>query len=624
MSDTPRFRAFAGALGLPALMAIGALLTASTAGASGVPEPTDADMERVTPLLEGRIDVVPERIVYVAPLPGEDGDGTADNPRRDLKAVIEEAEAGTAIHLAPGVYDMTAIATTFGHDSSRLITRNAGESGRPIVLRTDPERYEAGREVAVLDFNYENEGDWSNSAFVAQHDFWVYERFEIRRVRRRAFSVNGRENTLRELELHHADTDGTDNDALIVMMTSGGNANNVVLQNHLHHVGMIDRETDALLEIAGVNSGCYYSVTRMTYDSGTPEAGHDATRAEWEAAIEPPDGDVYVVANHTHDCHYGLGLKNHSRGPYYFLSNYVHDADYGLMSPFRETVVQNNVFHDVGVGIQLGRAATDGPLQTFLKMTGNGAHSEVTRNTVVGASRGLSFSAGWGTVVRDNLVVDAEEPLTIGRNQFAWWEDGAWPGIRGEFLIGDLDASHPFFDAVPGYARETPEEFRAMELTGNCYDAEPVIAAVDFVQAQADITGMTFDEDYTVLSSAQRDGLFFDEATDDFGRTRDGLDCGAQLAMQDADPDPDPTGGAGETGDGDSLGTGSGDEGGGDGTADSGDGATPGTGGDSTGAGADADNSNDAGGCSCTSAPTSGPVPWLLALLPVLWLRRRQ
>lgn len=623
MNDAPSQRAFSRGpcgLPLPSLCLAATLLAATAANANGVPEPTDLDLERVQPLLEGRVDVPPERIVFVAPLPGDDGEGTVDDPRRDLKAVIEEAQAGTAIHLAPGVYDMSAIASTFGHDSSRLITRNAGESGRPIVLRTDPELYVPGSEVAVLDFNYENTGDWSNSAFVAQHDFWVYERFEIRRVQRRAFSVNGRENTLRELELHHADTDGSDNDALIVMMTSGGDANNVVLQNHLHHVGVIDRETDELLEIAGVNSGCYYSVTRMTYDSGTPDAGHDATRAEWEAALEPPDGEVYVVANHSHDCHYGLGLKNHSRGPYYFLSNYVHDTNYGLMSPFRETVVENNVFHDVGVGVQLGRAATDGPLETFLKMTGNGAHSQVIGNSIVGASRGLSFSAGWGSRVQRNLVVDTGEPLAISRNQFAWWDDGAWPGIRGEFLVGDLDDAHPFFDAVPGYARETPEEFRAMELTGNCYDAEPIIAAVDFVQPQADITGMTFDLDYTVLNAEQRAGLFLDEAADDFRRTRDDLDCGAQLAVDDEDPAPDPTGGMDDTGDGESTGAPMGNDTDEDATSGPDDpgGSTEGS---SSGA-ANVPASGDTSGCACTSG--SGAEPWWLILLPMFWRRRRR
>jgi hypothetical protein len=601
------------------------LLTAACALAApsafaDVPTPTAADLERIEPLLVGRIDVRPERIIYVAPLPGADGDGsTPDSPRRDLKAVIAEAEAGTAIHMAPGVYDMSAVAEAFGHDTSRLITNNGGESGRPIVLRTDPDLYDAETAVAVLDFGYANEGDWSSSAFVARNDFWVYERFEIRRVRRRAFSVNGRENTLRELDLHHADTDGTDNDALIVMMTSGGQANNVVLQNHLHHVGVIDQASDELVEIAGVNSGCYYSVTRMSYDSGTPADGHDATLAEWEAVLESPDGDVYVVANHAHHCHYGLGLKNHSRGPYWFLSNLVHDANYGIMSPFRETIALGNVLHNVGTGIRLGRAATDGPLPTYLKMTGNGAHSEVAYNTIVGAGQGLSFSAGWGTTVHNNLVVDIDEPVAIGRNQFAWWDDGAWPGVRGEYLIGDLDASHPFAGDVPGYALEAPDDYRAMSLRDNCYDAEPVIAPVDFVQPIADITGMVFDVDFTTLSVEDRAGLFLDEVNGDYRRTEDGHACGALLEVE-----PDPEGGS--TGGGsDDTGTSGSDESG-DPTSSTGDDpsttGSPGSTGESPGSSGQAATDGDADGCACSSRESPGRASWWLLTVP--WLFRRQ
>ncbi|MGH1341946.1 MAG: MYXO-CTERM sorting domain-containing protein [Nannocystales bacterium] len=578
-------------------------------------------MERIGPLLEGRIDVEPERIIHVAPLPGEDGDGTAANPRRDLKTVVEEAEAGTAIHLAPGVYDMSAIAETFGHATSRLITGHDGESGRPIVLRTDPEAYVVGSEVAVLDFDYENTGDWSSSAFVARNDYWVYERFELRRVYRRAFTGFGRECTFRELELHHADTDGTDNDALLVMTASGGGANNVVLQNHLHHVGILDRETDELVEISGVNSGCYYSVTRLTYDSGTPEAGDDATRAEWEAVLEPPDGDVHVVANHVHDCHYGLGLKNVSRGPYHFSSNYIHDTDYGIMSPFRETVVTNNVIHDAGIGIRLGRAQTNGPLMTFLKMTGNGAHSEVAFNTVVNATRGLEFSGGWGTEVHHNLVVDAEEPVAIQRNTFSWWEDGQWPGLRGEFLVGDMNEAHPFYDVVPAYVHETPEEFRAMSLADNCYDMEPSIAAVDFVQDLADITGMVFDLDYVVLGAQDRAGLFADEAQHDYRRAEDGYECGA-LLKQPRDPGEGGTGGSGRPGESGDASTSGGDSGGetGTGSVETGE---PGTGasGASTGA-EDVPGQDSDGGCGCSSTPHPGPATlWLFAV--GLALRRR-
>ncbi len=472
--------------------------------------------------------------MHVAPLPGEDGDGSAARPRRDLIHVVANAEAGTAIHLAPGVYDMSAIRDTYGHGSSRLKTEHAGEPGRPIVIRTEPDAYAAG-ETAVLDFAYQNRGDWSSTAFVVAHRHWTLERFELRRVHRRGIGVNGFHTTLRELHLHHADTDGRDNDALIVMQASGGRTQNVVAGNHLHHVGTIDRETDALLDRGFVNGGCYYSVTRLSYDSETPEAGHDASRADWEASLLRPDGHAYVVGNHVHDCHYGLGLKNNSRGPYWFLSNVVHDVDYGIFSPFRETVVRNNIVYDAAnAGVALGRAQTNGPLQTYLKMTGNGAHSEVANNTIVRAGGGLSFRTGWGTVVRDNLVVDGGPPVVIVRNSFAWWEEGSWPGLRGEYLLGDMGPEHPFWDFVPGYVQEAPEEYTRMRLEGNCYDREPVIGRADFTQATADITGMTFDVDVTLLDDAERAALFVDDPADDYRLADPEAHCGSRIG--DASP----------------------------------------------------------------------------------------
>ena len=39
----------------------------------------------------GRLDVDPERIVFVSPLPGVEGDGSRESPRRDLITVIAEA-----------------------------------------------------------------------------------------------------------------------------------------------------------------------------------------------------------------------------------------------------------------------------------------------------------------------------------------------------------------------------------------------------------------------------------------------------------------------------------------------------------------------------------------------------
>ncbi|MBL4686288.1 MAG: hypothetical protein JKY37_16965 [Nannocystaceae bacterium] len=592
--------------------------------------PAAEDLELVAPILEGRIDVQPEQIIYVAPPGGPDGDGTLGSPRRDLITVVGEATAGTAIHLAPGVYDMSQIRDDFGHVDSAIFTNESGESGRPIVLRTDPERYDPDNgEIAVLDFNYENDPpNWRGSAFILRNSYWVMERFEMRRMQDRGFWVNSsaHECTFRELELHHANFDGSNNEGLILMGASAGPINNVVIGCHLHHGGNIDTATDELLDRGSVNGGCLYSETRLSYDSVAPADGHDATRAEWEAGILAPDGDVYLIGNEINDCHYGLGLKNMSRGPYVFASNYIHDTDVGVMSPFSLNTVRNNIIHRTGVGINIGRNQTDGPMQTFLKMTGNGHGSEISHNTVIGT--GLNFIGGWSSTIHHNLVVDTEEPIRIQRNQFYWWEDAAWPGVRGEFLIGDLDEDHPFYDLVPGYLKETPGEFVRMRLTDNCYSAEPEIAPADFVQAVADITGQTFDEDYVVFSDSERAGLFVDEEAEDFQRMEDEFDCGSRMGLAE---DP---GGTGTTGGGDDTG---GDTGA-DSQTDGGDGG----GGDSTGSGGSneddtgypsatgtdgggAQNGEDSSGCGCTTGPARNSAGWLLSVVGLFaWRRRRR
>lgn len=598
---------------------------------AAVPVPADEDFALVEPILANKIDVEPEQVIHVAPLPGPDGDGSEASPRRDLIAAVAEATAGQAIELAPGDYDMSAIRDEFGHVDSALWTEASGELGRPIVLRTDPARYDPERgQIAVLDFGYDNDPPgWRGSAFIVRDDFWVFERFEMRRMQDRGFWVNSgaHDNTFRELDLHHANLDGTNNEALILMAASAGPVNNVVLGCHLHHAGNIDVMTDEVVDFGSVNGGCLYSETRLTYDSVAPTAGHDATRAQWEAGIEPPDGDVYLVGNEVHDCHYGLGLKNVSRGPYYFLSNEIHDVDFGVFSPFSLNTVRNNIIHDTGTGIEIGRAQTDGPLPTFLKMTGNGFGSEVAHNTVVGAS--MAFRGGWSSVVHHNLVVDTDEPVQVHRNQFYWWEDGQWPGVRGEFLIGDLDPEHPFYDLVPGYLKETPDEFVRMLLTDNCYTAEPVIGSVDFVQPVADVTGLTFDQDYVVLSPAQRAELFVDEVGGDLRLAERDPQCGSKIGVADIDPGGDDDGGD-STGGGDDAADGAstggadipGDDDGGNDTGSATEGAVTDAG-DDTGSAGQSSGAGE-GGCGCRSGSQPAGAAWWLALgLCVVQRRRR-
>jgi len=516
---------------LPGLAFAGVVaLTGTNRAKAQVYEPAPEDWALVADLLVDRVDLSPERVVYVAPPGGADGDGSRDNPRRDLISAVRDAEAGTAIHMAPGVYDMSALRDQFGHDDSALWTDADGESGRPIVLRTDPDLYDldAGS-IAVLDFNYENDPPgWRRASFIVRHSYWVFERFEMRRMRNRGFWVHNHawDNTFRELHLHHVDTDGTNNDAAILMRASGGETNNVILANHLHHVGVIDRTTGDVTDRGGENSGCFYTETLLTYDSTEPAAGQDASLAEWEAGVLPPDSHVYLIGNDVHHCRYGLGVKTNGRGPYFFLSNHIHDNGIGILSPFSDNVIRNNILR--GDNIHIGRTGGRSVKGTFFRGVNNGARSEIAYNTVVDAR--LTFVGGWSSNVHHNLVIGSENPINPERSQYTWWEDGAWPGIRGEYFLEDLGPSHPLFDSMPGYMQELAGEYTRARLEDNCYDHEPVIASAGFTQAVGDVTGRVFDERYTMLTTSQREGLFNDESGGDYRRTDgDGVACGSRI-----------------------------------------------------------------------------------------------
>ncbi len=586
---------FDASVGIAGLLII---FTCATAARAQAFEPAAEDMALIEPLLMDRLDITPETIIHVAPPGGSDGDGSSANPRRDLIAVIKEATAGVAIHLAPGLYDMSAIRDQFGHDDSTLWTGNNGESGRPIVLRTDPQLYDPTTgAIAIIDFNYENDPpSWRRSAFILRHDYWVFEKFEMRRMANRGFWVNNGayNNTFHKLDLHHADTPGTNNDGLILMAASGGETNNILLKNHLHHVGEIDTSTDTITAISGVNSGCFYNETRLTYDSGEPSGGHDATLAEWENEILPADSHVYFVGNEVHDCHYGLGTKTASRGPYFFLSNHIYDTDVAIFATFTKHLIRNNILR--GSGINIGRAHSNSAKATFLKMTGNGFDTEISYNTIIGGK--MSFIGGWSTRVHNNLVVGGGAPVRITRNQFAWWENGDWPGIRGEFLIGDLDSSHPFFSLMPGYMQELSGVYKRMRLEDNCYEDIPAIPAADFTQSISDVTGEIYDERYTILTSSEIAALFIDEVSGDYRRVEDdGFDCGSQIGS--SSPIVESDGG-------------------------------PSDGGDSTVLDMDGGIPEDTsglveGGCGCSSSTTLPSAGfWLLLMVVLLGLNRRR
>jgi MYXO-CTERM domain-containing protein len=188
-------------------------------------------------------------------------------------------------------------------------------------------------------------------------------------------------------------------------------------------------------------------------------------------------------------------------------------------------------------------------------------------------------------------MIDTTEGIHIHRNQFAWYDGGQWPGIRGEYILGDLDAAHPYYAVMPNYVQALEGTFVELSKTGNCYDAEPVIASADFTQPENDITGMVPDENYEVLSAPEVEQLFGDSEhyLRDFST---GLyeSCGSQVSQEGSTTEP-PDGGVPDGG----------------ATTDGGtpQGATP------------SDPAAD-DGCGCRSASRSGGAAWPILALAVV------
>jgi MYXO-CTERM domain-containing protein len=559
----------------------------------GAPE----DQALVDQVLSGWFPTTPPtNVVYVAPPDGTSvGTGSASDPRRDLIAVVAEATAGTAIYLAPGIYPMSQIRDQFGHPSSVIRTRASGTRGNPIIVTTDPALYDpAAGQVAVLDFDYENQHPGVRTmSFDISHGFWLVEQLELRKMDGRGIWLRGHDNVIRNNYLHHVDTTGTNNQGLILIIASGGPTNNVIAGNHFSHVGVLDRASGALQDPGGVNVGCIYTETRQTYDSVPPN-------------VLPADSHAYIYNNYAHHCAYGYATKNQGEGPYFFLSNVAHDVRTGVRNTFSKSVIRNNIVFagagDVGLGsgISNGGAASS----SFWSRFYNGHESEISHNTVVGAKRGIWYYSGWSVRSHHNLILSVDEGLHVHRNQYPWYNDGAWPGIRGEWLLGDLGPAHPYFAQMPADLQAKAGVFLKFSSVENCYDAEPVIAAADFVQPENDVTGMIADENHQIIPQAAITDLFVD--TQSYVRDFESgayATCGSRVSVAGNRPPPidPPEGGAG-------------------GAAGSG-------GGSAATHGSEADPAGEEAGCGCRTAGESAPLRAgvvALAALALLWLRRRR
>lgn len=470
------------------------------------------------------LESVTPRIIYVAPPMGSlAGTGTKEDPLRDLISAVRNAEAGDRIYLAPGVYLMNEVRDQWGHTSSSLETGNDGAAGNPIILSTDPEEYDPAQgQIATIDFQYGNTGPAGRTTcFSMSHDFWIVEKLEMRHIQGRGIWLSGYDNIIRNTHLHHLNTPGNNNQALVMLIASGRETNNFLIRNHLHHVGEIDTATNELLNLGSVNGGCVYTETRQSYDSTFVSLTAATTVEELRQGVLPPDSHAYLYNNDVHHCYYGLATKNDGEGPYYFIANVIHDVNAGIKTAFSHSVIRDNIIYagpmgSSGTGIQVGQTSGG---DNYLASTQNGTGIEVAHNTIVGFNYGIWYYAGWDVRSHHNLIVEEGEGLHPHRHQYFWFQDGMYPGIRGEYLLADLDMAHPYvsthFATLPPVMYEFG--FQKLSSTHNAYSKEPVVASADAAN-NAEISGQIFDTDYVVIPAAEVNSLFRDRAAGDYRR----------------------------------------------------------------------------------------------------------
>lgn len=474
------------------------------------------------------------RIIYVAPPEGNKaGTGTKGDPYRDLLSVVRNAKKGDWIYLAPGLYDMEEIKKKWGHPHSVLQARFSGAWGNPIILSTDPERFDpsAGR-IAIIDFKYGNKRkNVRASCFGLSRDSWLIENLEIRNISGRGIWVDGVNNVIRNCNIHHMNSNGSNNHGLIFFRAGHKKGErppqwNMVIGNHLHHVGNINQKTGEIVDLGGGHNCGVYSESPQYYRSpkiiqrpGLRQAGDEVTVEAYKKAMLPADPSVYLYNNYVHHAKIGLATKNAVEGPWYFLSNVIHDVESGIRTAVSHSTVRNNVIYagkgKLSTGIILGGMGSS--RGSYLYDMNYGVGCDVSFNTIVGSRRAISLSGGWNSSSHSNLVVNETEGLGIRRNSYAWYKGGKWPGLRGEYLWEDLTPRHPFYKAMPNYLQAKSGVFKKFRSYHNVYTKVPKIAGAAR-QSEHEIAGKIFDEDYTVIKLEQVPSLFVDYERGNFIR----------------------------------------------------------------------------------------------------------
>ncbi len=483
-------------------------------------------------------------ISYTATGASQSGSGTQADPYRNLIAVVDNATAGEHILLEPGTYEMASMASAFGESVDGLMPTNSGTQADPIVVETDPAALDwSTGQVAILDFQDQTSVPAGNrSAAIWPQAYWTFENIDARNALDRIFWLAARGDVLYHNDLHNVALSGTqDNVGIVgVMRLTGGDYDDFIIGNNIHGLAQYSGTTVTSYDMPGpvaddTNVGCTYSENDQYY---TTEANlssvtnvNSLTAAQMAGYTAPPDSNVYFYANVVHGCLRGIANKEPAVGPWYVLSNVVYNVQTGIRIPVSgtmasPTLIRNNIIYSGGAqtlqdGIQFGIAITD-------RFLGNADNMTVSNNTIIGAASDATVHyGGFNDVVDDNVFVTTGAGVAhrvlpggytgggVNTAGQTWYDNGTWPDAEGEYLFA-LDASNPYYSAMPDFLQEEAGSYSAISFTGNLYTSTPLVTLNGAPLAGPDLSGTDIDQNPQVLAWSSLSPLFRDAATNDY------------------------------------------------------------------------------------------------------------
>ncbi|MDW6004851.1 right-handed parallel beta-helix repeat-containing protein [Vibrio mangrovi] len=478
----------------------------------------------------------PKRIIYVAPMTddnSESGTGNSqDDPKRNLKSVLINAQPGDHFYLAPGVYHMDQENPQLPKISLSNIN---GTLKDKIVVTTDPNLFDPENDkIAQIDFNFKNKSDRAIGLYVSH---WVIENLEIRNMNGIGIAISGRYNLIRNNNIHHGKLISGNNLALVMSKTRMGGSYNLIMKNHLHHFGHLDEDNKELIAPSDVgrydrysNGGCFYSEEVQYYkvedkvlaagyayvdESNTGHLYDKWRDLSWDEIkskfMLPASSHVYLYNNAVDNCYpYGLASKNSADGPYYFLSNIIHSAPTGLKATLSGTVVRNNIIYKdkwMETGIDYGSQYNP---RSILGNLVAGVGMKVTNNTIVGPKKGIEYKMGWDGYVANNVILDVEIPHYLSRVYHSWLTNRVGKTdnqgnpkytkmFTGEYLYGDVNPDNDMYKDMPLSLQQL--EYSKLKIENDIYTVEPILKWLIWDDQANYLNLKKVTEDYTIYPS---------------------------------------------------------------------------------------------------------------------------